>query len=125
MKIEIGEMLKIQKSDDGVIFRVKVQPGAAKNEIVGVQGDALKIKINAPPVKGKANRALVDFLAKKLGTRKSDVEIVSGHTSRVKIIKVVGEGTQKLEKSVKLLRGVLKGAGLDDIREEGERRELG
>ena len=65
-------MLNIQKVDDGVIFRVKVQPGAAKNEIVGVQGDALKVKINAPPVKGKANRALIDFLAEKLGIKKSE-----------------------------------------------------
>ena len=47
--------------DDGVIFRVKVQPVSDKNEIVGVQGDALKIKINAPPLKGKANKALVGF----------------------------------------------------------------
>jgi len=47
--------------DDGVIFRVKVQPVSDKNEIVGVQGDALKIKISAPPLKGKANKALVEF----------------------------------------------------------------
>jgi len=47
-------MLSIQKTEDGVIFKTKVQPGAAKNEIVGVQEDALTIKINTPPVKGKA-----------------------------------------------------------------------
>jgi len=49
-------MLNIQKVDDGVIFKIKVQPGAAKNETVGVHGDTLKVKINAPPVKGKANK---------------------------------------------------------------------
>ena len=85
-------MLSIQKTDDGVIFRIKVQPGAAKNEIVGVQGDILNVKINAPPVKGKANRALIDFLAEKLGIKKSEIEILSGHTSRIKKIKVLGEG---------------------------------
>ena len=53
----VRKMLKIQKMDNGVIFKVKVQPGAAKDEIVGVQGDALRIKIKAPPVKGKANNA--------------------------------------------------------------------
>jgi len=54
-------MLTLQKVDDEVIFRVRVQPASGKNEIVGVQGDALKIKINAPPLKGKANKALVRF----------------------------------------------------------------
>ena len=91
-------MLNIQKMDDGVIFRIKVQPRAAKNEIVGVQGDALKIRINAPPVKGKANRALVDFLAERLEVRKSEVEIISGRTSSVKKIKVLGQGTRIKEK---------------------------
>ena len=82
-------MLSIQKIDDGVIFKVKVQPGVAKNEIVGVQGDALKIKIGAPAVKGKANKALVDFLAEKLGVKKSEIEITSGRTSKIKKIKVI------------------------------------
>ena len=53
-------MLNLQKVDDGVIFRVRVQPASGKNEIVGVKGDALKIKINAPPLKGKVNKALLD-----------------------------------------------------------------
>ena len=92
-------MLSIQKMDDGIIFKVKVQPGAARNEIVGVQGDALKIKIGAPAVKGKANRALIDFLAEKLGVKKSEVEIISGRTSKIKKIKVVGEGV-KIEKNL-------------------------
>ena len=92
-------MLTVQKADNGVIFKIKVQPGAVKNEIVGVQGDALKVKINAPPVKGKANKALIDFLASKLGVKKSEVEIMSGHTSKIKKIKVVGEAI-KIEKNL-------------------------
>jgi len=91
-------MLNIQKVNDGVIFKVRVQPGASKNKIVGVQGDALKIKINAPAVKGKANRALIDFLAEKLAVKKSQIEIISGHTSRIKKIKVLGEGVKIKEK---------------------------
>jgi len=91
-------MLDLQKVDDGVIFRVKVQPGAGKNEIVGVQGDVLKIKINAPPLKGKANKTLVDFLARKLDVKNSQVEIITGHTSRLKRIKVIEEGTKTKEK---------------------------
>ena len=92
-------MLKTTKTATGATFRVRVQPGASKNEIVGVQGDALKIKINAPPVKGKANRALMDFLAGELGMKKSEVEIISGHRSRIKKIKVLGEGV-KIEKNL-------------------------
>ena len=85
-------MLNLQKVDDGIVFRVRVQPASGKNEIVGVKGDALKIKIGAPAVKGKANKALVDFLARKLGVKNSQVEIISGHTTRLKRIKVIGEG---------------------------------
>ena len=113
-------MLNVQKTDNGVIFKPKVQPGAAKNEIAGIQGDALKIKINAPPMKGKANKALIDFVAKELGVKKSDVEIISGHTSKIKKIKVLGEGA-KIEKRMGMLRGILKGIRLDDITEDGER----
>ena len=54
--------LDIEKTNNGVLFKVKVQPLVRDDEIVGVQGDTLKIKINAPPVKGKVNKALVDFL---------------------------------------------------------------
>ena len=89
-------MLKITKTSTGATFKVRVQPGASKNEMVGVQQDALKVRISAPPVQGKANKALVNFLAKELGVKKSEIEIVSGHTSRVKKIKVIGEGTEKI-----------------------------
>jgi len=92
-------MLKTTKTATGATFRVRVQPGASKNEIVGVGEDALKIRINAPPVKGKANRALIDFLAGKLGVKKSEVEIISGHTSKIKKIKVLGEQA-KIEKNL-------------------------
>ena len=91
-------MLNIQKTDDEIIFKIKVQPGAGKNEVVGVHGDALRIKINAPAVKGKANRALIDFLAERLAVKKSEVEILSGHTSRAKTIKIVGEEIKIKEK---------------------------
>ena len=100
----VGKMLSIQKADNGVAFKIKVQTGAAKNEIVGVQGDALRIRINASPVKGKANRALIDFLAEKLEVKRSEVEIVSGHTSKIKKIKVSGEGS-RIQKRMDMLVG--------------------
>lgn len=58
-------MLRIRKVDNGAMFNVRMQPGAPKNDIVGVQGEALKVKINAPPVREKANKALVVFLAEE------------------------------------------------------------
>ncbi len=81
---------------------MKVQPASGKNEIVGVEGDALKIKINAPPLKGKANKALVDFLSRKLGVKNRQVEIISGHTTKLKKIKVKGEATKTKERISRL-----------------------
>ena len=80
-----------QSANDGtVVLPVHVVPGAAKNEIVSVEGETLKVRVTAPPVKGKANEALVKLLAETLGLRKNQVEIVSGHTARRKMVKVKG-----------------------------------
>ena len=75
---------------EGVSFAVKVVPRGKRNEIVGVEGDALKVRLTAPPVEGKANAALVEFLAEVLGVRRANVEIVAGETSRRKIVRVCG-----------------------------------
>jgi uncharacterized protein (TIGR00251 family) len=69
---------------EGVILAVTVQPRASRNQIAGVHGNALKIKLTAPPVDNAANKMCVQYLAKCLGLPKSAVEIVSGHTSRSK-----------------------------------------
>ena len=61
-----------------------LQPKARADEIVGLHGDALKIRITAPPVEGKANQHLIQFLAKLCGVRQQDVELLSGETSRAK-----------------------------------------
>ena len=74
----------IQETADGVVFKVIVQPRGSKNEIIGLQGDARKIKLTAPPVEGAANKMCVEFLAKTLKVRKSDVEIIRGQASRSK-----------------------------------------
>ena len=74
----------------GVTLAVRVTPRARRNEIAGVAGDALKVKLNAPPVEGAANAALCDFLAEQLGVRKSAVTLVMGQTSRRKVVRVNG-----------------------------------
>ncbi len=73
-----------------VTLSVRIQPRASKNEIVVMEGGGLKIRLTAPPVDGAANEALVKFLAAVLSVPKSRIEIVTGHTSRDKIVRVNG-----------------------------------
>ena len=80
----------IRDTAEGAQFALRVQPRASRNAIVGIMGDALKVAITAPPVDGKANEAVVEFLAKLLGVSKSSVVIVSGETGRNKVIAVRG-----------------------------------
>lgn len=77
-------------SPHGLCLAVHLIPNARKTEIVGIQGDALKIRLQAPAVEGKANEALVRFLADILGVSKNAVEITHGHTARRKLIAVKG-----------------------------------
>ena len=74
----------------GIVLLVHLQPRSSKNEITGVHGDRLKIRLTAPPVDSKANEALCDFLAEKLGVSKSSVSIVRGEKSRKKDVMVGG-----------------------------------
>lgn len=83
-----------QKADgtgkETVVLPVRVIPRAVRNEIVGVEGDTLKVRVTAPPTRGKANQALVKLLAKGLGVRNNQVEILSGHKARRKMVRVDG-----------------------------------
>jgi uncharacterized protein (TIGR00251 family) len=84
---------------DMVKLTVRVQPGARKNEVLGFQEDVLRLKIAAPPVEGKANRELIDFLSGLLDVRKSDVTVEKGETSKRKIVAIAGMSkTQIMEK---------------------------
>ena len=84
---------------DGVVLRLHIQPGAKKTEIAGLHGEALKIRLAAPPVDGKANAALIDFVAERLGLAKSAVSLKSGQTSRRKVLEISaapGDTAQRL-----------------------------
>lgn len=81
---------KITETDAGVQFSLKIQPRASKNEVAGLQGDALKIRIAAPPVDGEANEACIRFIAQMLKVPKSAVTIVTGLTGRNKTVHVAG-----------------------------------
>jgi uncharacterized protein (TIGR00251 family) len=80
----------VQASGDGVMLTVRVLPRASRNQVVGVEQGAIKIKLTAPPVEGAANAALIEFVAGWLGVRKSVVSIVSGEKARHKRVQVVG-----------------------------------
>lgn len=69
---------------------VRVQPNASQNEILGFKDDVLRMKIAAPPVKGKANRELVTFLSDVLGVSKGNLVIEKGITGKRKIIRISG-----------------------------------
>lgn len=84
------QAFRVTAVDDGVRFAVRVQPRARKTQVSGVLGEAVKVRVAAPPVEGAANRALVAFLAKRLSVRKSAVHIVGGQTARSKVIEVDG-----------------------------------
>ncbi len=74
----------------GVVFTAKIVPGSSRTVVAGVLEDMIKIRVAAPPEKGKANQCLITFLAQQLGVKKSAIEILSGHTNPVKQVRVVG-----------------------------------
>lgn len=74
----------------GVTLRLHIQPGAKKTEVVGLHGEALKIRLAAPPVDGKANASLIAFLADRLGVAKTSISLLSGDSSRAKRVRVDG-----------------------------------
>jgi uncharacterized protein (TIGR00251 family) len=80
---------------------VQISPGASKNEINGMLNDVLRIKIAAPPEKGKANKELIDYLSRLLDIKKDKVDIIKGHTSKNKLLCI--DGLSKVSVLEKLL----------------------
>ena len=77
-------------------LEIKAVPNAPKSQVVGWLGDALKVKIHAPPVEGKANEALCSFLAEALDLPKRSVRLARGETSRKKIVEIEGLTLQEI-----------------------------
>lgn len=93
----------LQAQGENVVLTLHIQPGAKKTEVAGIHGDALKIRLAAPPVDGKANDALLAFVAQSLGLAKRNVVLLSGQTSRSKRVGVNGV-------EIEQIRGLLLGA---------------
>ncbi len=83
-------MLEVQEREGAVIFSLRVQPRASKDEIAGELGGALKVRLRAPAVEDRANEALVEFLADLLKRPKSAVRILSGERSHTKRVEIHG-----------------------------------
>jgi uncharacterized protein len=97
--------LDLKETADGVTVKIKVQPRASKNEIQGIIEHSLRVRLTSPPIDGEANIACAAFLGRFFGVAKSKVIIVSGQTSRSKVVKLVGISRQQvLERLAEVLK---------------------
>jgi len=87
-----------QRPSQRVVIEVKVVPRARTSDVVGWQGAALKVRVQAPPVDGKANAALVGLLAARLGLNAGAVEVVSGAASTRKRVAIAGLSREEIER---------------------------
>jgi len=83
-----------------ITLKIRLYPRASRDEIVGLHGDALKVRITAPPIEGRANLALQRFIAEKLNLSSSQIEIIAGQRSREKILKISGVTHEDVEKAL-------------------------
>lgn len=83
-------------------LKVRVTPRGSKETVIGWREDTLVVKLTAPPVEGAANRACVDFLAKTLGVKRSQVNLISGEKSRDKVFEIDGLDETAIKARVKL-----------------------
>lgn len=88
--------LQIQENPEGIVFVTKIVPGSSRTAVAGTLESMVKIKVAAPPEKGKANQCLIAFLAKRLGVKKHAVTILGGHTTPIKTVQITGVSAETL-----------------------------
>lgn len=96
---------------DGLLLNIYVQPRASKNQICGIMGEELKIRLTSPPVDGAANKLCREFVAHLFDVSKSSVEIVSGETSRHKRLKILGNHAGQFSTQISAIEEALDKAG--------------
>ncbi|MDQ1613503.1 MAG: uncharacterized protein QOG00_3434 [Pyrinomonadaceae bacterium] len=89
-------MLRLTETGGAITFAVRVVVRASRSEIAGVHGDALRVRVAAPPVEGAANEELARTLARALGVPTRAIEIKSGHASKSKLVRVAGATRERL-----------------------------
>ena len=82
---------------DGCSLVIRLHPGAKKNAIIGLHDGALKLSLNAPPVDGKANEALIAFIAEQINVPRSKIALIAGATSRSKTLRITGKSAAEVE----------------------------
>ncbi len=82
---------------DGTVLALHIQPGAKRSGVCGMYGDAVKIAVKSPPVDGKANRTLCEFVADKLGVPTNAVQLISGATGRDKRLRIAGKPPEEVK----------------------------
>lgn len=92
--------IEIRPTSGGVSLAVRAQPGAKKNRITGVHDSALKVAVTSPPEDGKANEAIVKFLAKALGCKTNQITMLQGKTDRRKVLEFQGMNPADLEAKI-------------------------
>jgi len=90
----------LREHRDGVTIDLHVQPRASRNEIVGILGEELKVRLTSPPVEGEANRLCVEFFAKLLKVSKSEIELVGGEKSRHKRLLIRGGEAENVRRAL-------------------------
>jgi uncharacterized protein (TIGR00251 family) len=86
-----GKMAEVQ-----TVIKVRVLPKSSRTEIIGIEGDTYKVKLTAPPVEGKANKALIELLARRLRIGKRKIDVVSGSRSRLKTVRIYGLSSEEI-----------------------------
>lgn len=100
-------MLSIHDHPSGISFNIRVQPKSSRNRIDGLQGDALRLRVSAPPVEGAANKACIELLAKVLGVPKSSLAIAAGQSGRDKriVVRCNPAAASRIRQSLRELSG--------------------
>lgn len=100
-------MIPLEQTANGIVLCVKAHPGARRNAITGIHDGALKVAVTQAPEKGKATKAILDLLAKVLGLKKNQVNLLSGQTSTQKKILISGVPAEELAAKMASLLGEL------------------
>lgn len=93
-------MLALRETPEGVTLKIKVKPKARSNAIAGVRGDALLVHVTAAPTDGEANHAVIKVLADALNIPRRQIAIVTGHTSRDKVVRIAGVKAAEVESAI-------------------------